>query len=438
MTRHKVLIFHRSPESIHNIVNLLQTLHLEVRVESEPRDFLSQILKFEPNFCLIDFAELELKKPEIMTSMVKSIRRILGDELPLILTAESSLNSWVDRLCNAGANGYISKPIVEKEFLEKLLEFIPNPEIFKAKKLSQQELRTPILEIETPAVIAWFFNECAPILLRITDYLENFDVLDQRYLFYEEKIKPHHELFMEMVQAMRGGQGFGGESKPDFVQCLRLYGIRKLRFLVIASALSELLKMDFLKWDAKTKKLTSDPAQWIPFAIKAQDHFGEDSRFGYMGFLSGLVIDLIFLWSEKKPTQKRWLKNKIEKNFDSILQQLKSALNLGKSQKDLELDLYLIPSVILKNLGQWVFALFSEEYPDWCNAVEKTANSPVIIHVLEQKKYGISSNALGSLFILLFHPLSKAYPVFLFQHYPYAFQNSGEDAQYKSLVKLIQ
>ncbi len=100
---------------------LLIDLGYEVALMNEVDDFLTKLREEKPDFCMID---LKFGKQTLGFTIIKAIRRVVGNDLPLFVVSGASDSDSVAHALEVGATDYFSKPIDRALVASKLSHYV--------------------------------------------------------------------------------------------------------------------------------------------------------------------------------------------------------------------------------------------------------------------------------------------------------------------------
>ncbi len=152
----------------------------------------------------------------------------------------------------------------------------------------------------------------------------------------------------------------------DLESSVRFLGIQNVRVQLIAEKLAEVFESPLLERNPQTQDLATPPPLLLKYAVKAIQHFGEDTPYKDLSFTSGLIFDILSLINSQNndAAVKKKLEAFIEESFTQGLAIATAALTLGKSRKKLVLGHHVV-SVVMINQASYVgMTLMINDYFD--------------------------------------------------------------------------
>ena len=99
----------------------LRDYSVELKTHTNPQDFTESVKNQMPDLCILD---LNLEKDGEGFQLLKAMRNVLGQKLPIFVMSKRGSRDDVFRAMEAGANDFIPKPLDDKYLLLKLKEFM--------------------------------------------------------------------------------------------------------------------------------------------------------------------------------------------------------------------------------------------------------------------------------------------------------------------------
>ncbi|MDP7319096.1 MAG: response regulator [Bacteriovoracaceae bacterium] len=109
----------------------LKPFDIEIKTYNHPQEFTLSVKKRMPNLCILD---LNLKNDGEGFQLLKAMRNVLGEELPIFIMSKRGNKEDVLRAMEYGATDFIPKPLDDRYLLLKLKDFAPH-----LKKLKELE-----------------------------------------------------------------------------------------------------------------------------------------------------------------------------------------------------------------------------------------------------------------------------------------------------------
>jgi CheY-like chemotaxis protein len=327
---------------------------------------------------------------------------VLGPKLPLIAIVQSATSAAATAAITAGASAVVEKPADEDELLDAI-----------ARSTVEGESGSDSSG-EMPKILKWFFEKLAPVLAGMTPALSGSSDSEALILFYEERLTPYRDQFVDMIAALRKTA-----VKADLTQSIRMYGLRNTRNLVVALKVSEVMGMPLVQWNSKTGLLAGDPGHVLRFANKTAEHFGEGSRNQLEAFNSGLVLDLLSALAETTGARKSAIRNHIEERYHEVLRKADKCVAAGKGAQKLTLERHIITTLLMELAGEVSMALFSADYMEYRRKFEKKSIRPILQHIVELRQFAVSRNLMSALICQGAPGLDEASRAILFSDYPY-------------------
>lgn len=405
--------FLQSQGSPAELKKALDSLGLRSQGFTDPRVFLGGLKKGGAAACLID---LSFGDAPVLLAMIKSIRSVLGPKLPLLALIAKSDNTMDSKARAAGVTDVIRKPIDEDELIAAIARYVAAP---------QAEA------VEVPKLIKWFFDKVAPAMAGLSASLGAAGELEAQVRFYEERLRPFRDNFISLISSLRKT-----EAKAELLQCIRMYGVRSARNLVVALRLSDVTASPLVQWNPKTGGLAGEPAHALKYANKTVDHFGEGSRNQHEAFNSGLVLDLLNVLAESAGGRKAAVRKFIEERYTEAMEQAEKCIAAGKSAQSLVLERHIITTILMREAGKAAMGIFYPDYLELRRRLEKKAVSPALQHVVELKRFAVSHNLMGALICQGAPGLGDAYKAVLFFDYPYMLRDVADAKDTYDLIQV--
>lgn len=411
------LLFLESEDKKDEFIEQLGRAGINTISFSDPRAFLVQVRAEKPTLCLVN---MEAKQPEIAAALIKTLRTVLGKNLLILgLTKQGNLQGASEALAK-GATDVLEWPLGTVELKERIARVVAS--------------RGPALhEVPIPELAEWFFDYVCPSLFALNGVLESFDNLESKIEFYSRKLKSQKEPFTAMVKLLRRS-----EEEVDFIRAIRLYGTANTRNLLVAQRLSETTGSKSFQWSSKTGMLKKEPVKILEFAVRAINHFGEESRYSQVAFNAGLVFDILGMMADLSGDRKVGLRRQIEAAFQETIAQADVGAEQAKKVKDLIYEKYIFPVLLIREAGKILIAIHHTNYPELLVKFKTRGYDPAIQHILEQEKYSISHNVLGALLCQLTPNLAVAHKAVLFCDYPYMLSGIPAEKDSFALASLCQ
>jgi DNA-binding response OmpR family regulator len=200
---------------------------VEFEALENPADFLRRLKEKKPTLCLVD---LHYGGVSAGFQLVQAVRKVLGPELPLIVTSSSSDGPSISHAMEIGASDYVIKPVDIDILFTKLenysralkqdgtFTFFPVPEERAAGKMSLElkvrEIDELGLTFRTPHLFAkgTFLKVGGPLAEEILGEGESFPVTitnswveDGAYTAFGE-IDPANEKTLQLTRLWLGKQ----------------------------------------------------------------------------------------------------------------------------------------------------------------------------------------------------------------------------------------
>ncbi|MFT6630413.1 MAG: DNA-binding response OmpR family regulator [Bacteriovoracaceae bacterium] len=101
----------------------LREYEVELKTHTNPQDFTESVKEKMPDLCILD---LNLEKDGEGFQLLKAMRNVLGEALPIFVMSKRGSREDVFRAMESGANDFIPKPLDDKYLLLKLKEYMPH------------------------------------------------------------------------------------------------------------------------------------------------------------------------------------------------------------------------------------------------------------------------------------------------------------------------
>lgn len=378
---------------------------------------------------------------DIATAIMKTVRSILGPaNLGIGLTRAGDTKA-AEKIKAAGANVAVEKPIslrllaqiLSKSVVTDAISTTLNPNAVLNRDTSKEQNEAPLPDLPLPEIIGWHFEKLMPVLARLSSSLEKFDDIEHQFNHFVELLAPWRSELVAMIKSLRKS-----EDALDLMQSLRLYGSINARAMAISLNLANATNLVTFGFNSKTGLPTQDPRKVIPYAMRAAEHFGEDSRYFQTALNAGLILDILSYFAQTAGDRKGNILRTIENSFGESMKRIDRGFKSAKALKDLAQDQHLISVILMRDAGKILMTLFFPDYFERKNAFEKKAIRPSLQHVAENKIYGISHNVVGALICQVAPGLESAYKAVLFYDYPFMLKSSRENKDAFALASLCQ
>ncbi len=420
------MFFQEVENESQTVLHAFEQLDLRVELFNDPRKFLLNIRKFEPALLFID---LTTPKCDFALALIRTIRSMLGQSPPILALVKASDQPLTNRLKLAGEVAVIHKPIAIAELARRLANHVTTDGSAKALRLAPTaEVRPPR---GLPPIITWHFEKLMPTLTELRSCLAVFDDNERQLKYYAETAQRYEHEIVQLVRTLRRS-----EEKLDLIQSLRLYGAENARNLLVALQLTDAAKIKVFTFNPKTNLPTEDVRKLIGYAIRSVEHFGEGSRYHEIAFNCGIVFDLLALQAQIIEDRKRPLLKLIDTLFMETMRKADQGFQLGKSISNLVLEKHVITTLMLAEAGKIAMALYFPDYLEMHLDLEKRALKPILRHIAEENRYGISHNLVGALICQVAPALEEAHKAVLFGGYPFMLKSLPHEEQSYALAAL--
>jgi CheY-like chemotaxis protein len=432
-----LLVFIQTQGSVADLSLSLASLGIQNEGFKDPQGFLTRLRDGKPGGCIID---LTFKDAHVMVAMIKSIRKVLGPKLPVIVLMNQGDDATRALALAAGANDTVDIPPTPVELRKTISKHIylpgdkaPAPAPAAAPPAPAEKTYAPLPKAEIPALIKWFFEKVSPSMAALNSSLEEHADSEVQVKFYTERLLPYRENFVTMIKMMRKT-----ETKQELHQCIRMYGLRNTKHLLVAAKLSEVTQAGLIGWNTKTGLLSADPKKIIQYAAKTVDHFGEGGRYDQIAFKAGLVLDLLFVMAEATGARKSAIRKMIEETYTQAIKMADQGIEAGKSAKSLALEQHIITAFLMREAGKIGMALFYPDYMELRSKLERKGLHPALQHIAEMEKFSVSHNIIGALICQGAPGLGVAYKSVLFFEYPFMLRDVPEARDAYELLEICK
>lgn len=408
-----MVIYLQTQGSRTELSEALDSLGLRNEGFADPKSFLTRLKQGNLAACLVD---LSFEDSPVLLSMLKSIRTVLGAKLPLIAIVPQIDKGMEPKARAVGVSDVIQKPFDDDKLISTIATHVAAPEAEA---------------VEVPKLIKWFFEQMSPAMAGLATSLGASGELEAQVRYYEDRLRPFRDNFISLISSLRKT-----EAKAELLQCIRMYGIRNTRNLVVALKLSAVTSTPLVFWNAKTGGLAGEPAHALKFANQTVDHFGEGSRNQVEAFNSGLVLDLMMVLAEFAGVRKAAVRKFIEERHIEALRHAEKCIAAGKSAESLAYDRHIITTILMREAGKAAMAIFFPDYLELRRRFEKKLIRPALQHIVELRKFGVSHNLMGALICQGAPGLDDAYKAVLFFDYPYMLKDSVDENHSYDLVRV--
>ena len=426
------------------LVALLTKYGFDMTNTYDPRDFLSHLSAQTTG---ISFLVVSRAHEKVVSALLKSLRKVLGIGVSLYAVIDPSEADWSKDLVDWGVSGIFLKPIDGPSFIETLQQYAVTDELAVASgnlllgqgefSLTESNDKTiaASLEVETirvqkiaslPDIVSWVFEHIFPVMAGLSVTLENLDQVELRIRFYEELLFSKKDIFIKMIASMKKAKK---DEMPDLKQSIRFYGLDNTKFLAVADKLLELTTKAGLPWDEKATKPKEDPKKVIPFAAGFLEFFGDQGIYREVAFNSGLVFDVLGIFSSQAGARKSALKKEIEERTKVAKTKAKAAIQKAKSLENLPLAKHIVTNLMMLEAAKVMMALYYPEYLDFLKTMAKKEIKPTLQHIVEEEKFGISHNLVAALICQVTPGLTEAYGAALFNRYAFVLKGTGKEGE---------
>jgi len=397
------VVYSKNEDDLKKAIGLQRKLGIDVKHAITPQDFLKK-------------GKSRVEKPEAVL--------ILGDSPPsdadrmLLVNAKKSLDSKIavvyqsakiteeesDELKKLGARACFEGSLSLSSIVLALNQLVNTKELHEtykaiAKSMAESESESfkpkpPIPELDSfkqPEVLTQIMQDIFPLVVTVTGELEKFDDIEKRVAFYAERLEPFQERLIKEVTAK------SKEKDLDLEQCIRLVGVNVMRNRLIAMHVADYIKPGVAVWDNESGKCNFSGKDFIPSALKAESYFGEESRYRYIAFASGLLFDICKAASHRCPTGELRMRQWFLDGYAESIKKADDAFKIGKKQKKLELEMQIIPAMFMHQTSTLLMCMYIPGYIDWLERHRKK-NLPISFRRIDEiEKFGISHNIVGAL-----------------------------------------
>lgn len=436
----KALVFGAQPDE--ELSAALSRYGVEAVFRSDPKEFLSVLNQSTPSVSFIVQRGVEAK---IVRALLKSIRKVLGMALSIHVILDQKDAGASGPLLDAGSTGVILRPVDGPHFIELLAALMVTEELARAKDGLAAESAAVVGKLTTvldapaagkgpdgapkglgneplPEVIGWVFEKVFPVMATVSTALESYDEVESKVKFYTERVIPYREFFVALVNSLRKTK----DDQPlDVSQCIRFYGIPNTKTLVVADKLLEGARGKGFQWNDKTNRPDLEPAKVLTYSRKLVEHFGEDGIYKDVAFNSGLIFDLLAFYAEEAGERKAALKKEIEARVKRATERADAAIRQAKSMESMPLAKHIVTTLLMGEAGKALMALYFPPYIEFMKPLEKAKAGQALVHIAEQKKFGISHNLLGAMLCQVTPGLGPATAAVLCSHYSYMLSRGG-------------
>jgi len=426
-----VLYFQEEATDNTSLFAIFDKIGVRTETHSDPREFLKRMNSARPAIACIDVSGMKIT---VASAILKSVRTIIGIGPPIFTLLNKGDQAIIKKMMDAGATGFLEKPVEIREIAIKLSRYIATGEIVDILSVpNAAKAETPATKKQPPipGVVNWFFEKLAPILASLSTILEFNEDTEIQLKFYSQRLRPHAAEITKMVQTLRKSQ-----DKLDLITSLRMYGPTNVRNIAVLAGLAEATGLDLFKWNPKNGMLATEPKDTIPMAIRCVNHFTESARYQSVAFVSGLVFDLLALSGADLGDRKRPFLKQLETSFTDAMKLADVGFKRGKGLEDLVLERHILTVFLMREAGRMAMALAYPDYLEFANKLEKAGVKPPLRTLAEVKKYGISSNVVSALICQIAPGLSDAYQSVLFFDLSFMLEKTKTEANSRALSQL--
>ncbi len=402
--RPKVVFATNEPELNKLLMEYFQILGMESEAFVDSKAFLMAVKKSHPDICIVD---LHLGREGSGPLIIKAIRNVFGPGIPLFMIARPD-DSLLKMAIEAGANGFFGKPLTKGILAEKLAPFVKTPEMTKA--LAEEGCRESTTkndpthyleklegykEFKIPKGVDHFFEKVVLIYSEIKDYIEDFTSSEEKVNFYLQVFKEYEEIFVKFVNSL-GTR----EEKLTFEQCVRLYGMRNLKFLIVAIKISELTQEQGFKWDKDNGRPKVAPEAMLRYADRTLKQVGDESRFRHVAFISGLAFDLLAIMNKKNGENVPKIEKMLEHIHAYALRLWTKAFEAAKKTSEFKAEKFLLSTLFYRYLGRVLMAMYEPKYIEFLETLKRTSVPDALARMFERKQFGYSYPTLSAMYVM--------------------------------------
>ena len=120
------LIVDDDPDHNKIVSVVLKKLGVAALTTSSAKEFLAKLKEVQPDLCLVD---LNIDDLGIGFTIIKAIRKVLGNQLPIMVLSGQSDSKAITHALEVGANDFITKPLDRDILATKLTRYVKTDEL---------------------------------------------------------------------------------------------------------------------------------------------------------------------------------------------------------------------------------------------------------------------------------------------------------------------
>lgn len=109
---------------------VLRKLGVHAVVAHTAKEFLQKLKEMRPAICLVD---LNIDQLGVGYTLIKAVRKVLGDQLPIIVLSAATDRQAIAHAVEVGANDFISKPLDRAILASKLTRYLMTEQLLAAQ-----------------------------------------------------------------------------------------------------------------------------------------------------------------------------------------------------------------------------------------------------------------------------------------------------------------
>lgn len=223
------------------------------------------------------------------------------------------------------------------------------------------------------------------------------DNIEERVQLLEKTFNDFPHLILPFKTLIKGLNP--QDTEVPFEEQIRFFTTKHTRNWLIVNLMNQVLNLKELKLDETTGRLPGKPHDLIKYAVKAQQAFGEDSRYKDLVFSAGLMFDFL-IYLQKTPhvnVGQTRLDESIDQCFLKALEQGKLITQLSKYKSKLTLETICPVTAFMRQLSQAsLYLLRSDTAVEFYKELAKVPHTESYRLALEMKTFSAHTGMISA------------------------------------------
>lgn len=298
--------------------------------------------------------------------LLQNILRWRADNCRVYAVAQYDDQALFNPVLELGVEAVITKPLDRNALIQSLAKYVHTPQIeklkeefsgtFIVKELGKIEAfadYTPLPQIDS------FMQSFAALADRFHSLILRTNNRDQRASFYSDRLLDIEEEFTSYVNTQ--AKQTNREGELNLQQSVGLFGISRTRDFLFARTLIDHFEPGKALF-TETNAMNFFLNDYVGYAVKAEDHFGFDSRYAEVAYFSGLLFDYLKVLNRLENHNSEEVSLAIETQFIEGIEHCERAFFIGKQGENLVLEHLAVPVCMLKNWGKLYYMIRHKKF----------------------------------------------------------------------------